>query len=363
MDIGVPKERRPYEFRVGLTPSSVRALTGLKHRVYIEKDAGAAAGFSNDSYERAGGIIAYDSDEIYGRPDLLVKFSRPTYSEIQLMKEGIIVVGFLHFHASKRDKIELIVRRKISALSCELLEEHGEFTVLGAVSSLAGQMTPAIAAQCLNNLHGGSGILMGGAPGIPPAEVVVVGCGNAGSESARFFANAGAQVTVLDRDLSRLKSIYRSLYCSGKIITMLSTQSNLEKTARFADVLVLAAQIPGKRSPIVITEEMVKTMKQKSVIIDLAVDQGGNCETSHPTTHSSPTFEKHGVIHYCVPNMTSIVARTSSYAYNNALLPYLIKLVSEDSRKALESDPILSRAVVTLEGTIIHPSLKERLRE
>ncbi|MFW9928010.1 MAG: alanine dehydrogenase [Candidatus Thorarchaeota archaeon] len=360
MDIGLPKERRPFEFRVGLTPATVRTLTEQNHRVYVENGAGESAGFHNDEYERAGGIIVYDEEEIYARPDLLAKFSRPMYSELQMMKEGIILMGFLYLHATKRDKIDLIMDKKITSISTELIYDNNEYPVLGSVTSLAGQLLPPIAFQYLNNLHDGSGILLGGAPGIPPADVVIIGCGNAGFEAAKNFLNSGAQVTVLDRDLNRLKIIHRFLGGGSRIVSMLSTKFSIEKVVKYADVLILAIQTPGKRTPVLISEEMVKTMKPRSIIIDLSIDQGGCAETSRITNHGSPTFIKHNVIHYCVPNLSSIVARTASYAYNNALRPYLCSVVN-NPLEMIKKDSILSSGLVTYKGEIVHPSLKQRV--
>ncbi|MHA2103443.1 MAG: NAD(P)-binding domain-containing protein, partial [Candidatus Hodarchaeales archaeon] len=333
----------------------------LGHRVYVENDAGEAAGFHNEAYEQAGGIIVYDEEEIYGRPDLLVKFSRPMYSELQMMKEGMILMGFLYLHATKRDKIELILEKQITSISCELIRTNGDHPVLGAISALAGQLVPQIASQHLNNLHGGPGVVLGGGPGIPPAEVVIIGCGNAGSEIARNFIQVGAQVTVLDPNPSSLKRLHQSLGMGSRVVTMLSMQSTIEKVVKYADVLVLAVQIPGKRSPILITEEMVKTMKSRSVIIDLSIDQGGATETSRLTNHKSPTFVKHGVIHYCVPNLSSIVARTASYAYNNAFRPFICKIADSKDVKELISDPIIKTGIVTYKGEVSHPSLQKKV--
>lgn len=360
MDIGVPKERRPFEFRVGLTPSSVRVLVSEGHRVYVENDAGKNAGFNNEEYERVGAIILYDEEEIYARPDLLVKFSRPMYSEIQKMKDRQILLGFLQLHASKRDKLDLLVEKKITAIGCEFLYDGNTYPVLSSMSMLSGQLTVSIASQLLNNLNGGLGILLGGAPGIPPAEVVIVGCGAAGCEIAKNFLITGAQVTVLDTDVNRLKPIYHSSIFGSKFVTMVSNTINLEKTVKFADVLVLAVQVPGKRTPILITEDMVRSMKPRSIIIDLSIDQGGCAETSHPTNHGSPTFTKYGVIHYCVPNMSSIVARTASYAYNISLLPFILSLVNS-GLDGLDNNAMLRSALLTYKGNIIHKSLQIRI--
>lgn len=364
MFIGVAKESRPFEFRVGLIPSSVRILVEMGHTVYIEQDAGSMAGYTNLQYEQAGGIIVYDREEIFVRPDILIKFSRPTYEEITIMKEGLIIMGFFHLHASKRDKLELLKDKKITVISYELLQDKNEFVILKPISILAGKLIPTIAGQLLTNLYGGAGIILSGAPGIPPAEVVIIGAGNAGSAIARQFINIGSQVTVLDADIKQLEKI--SEMTGSKIVTMLSSANNLAKAVSFADIVVTCAQSVGTLAPIILTDELVKSMKERSVLIDLAIDAGGNSATSRPTNHGSPTYIKYNVIHYCVPNISSIVARSASYALNNSILPYLTKLL-EYSKKSLidklKEDKFWKTGIVISDGQIIHDSLKARLEQ
>ena len=360
----MPKESRPFEYRVGLTPSSVKIITDYGNRVYIEKDAGSYAGYSNLEYEKAGAIIVYDKEEIFARPDVMIKFSRPTYEEIELMKDGIILMGFLHMHASKRDKLELLKKKKITTIAYEFLQDNGEFPILKPISTLAGKMIPNIAGQLLTNLHGGSGIVISGAPGIPPAEIVIFGAGNAGITIARQFINIGAQVTVLDKNIKRLEII--SEMTGSKIVTMLSTQRNIEKVMAYADIVITCAQSVGDIAPTILDDELIKSMKERSVLIDLAIDNGGNSTTSRPTNHGSPTYIMYNVIHYCVPNISSIVARSASYALNNAIIPYLTNLIMDPMRSAVEfigSDTFWKTGLVCYKGEPIHQSIRKRFEQ
>jgi alanine dehydrogenase len=364
MDIGVPKESRSFEFRVGLTPSSVRILTEMGHRVYIEQDAGSMAGYTNLLYEQAGAIIVYDKEEIFARPDLLIKFSRPTFEEISLMKDKQIIMGFFHFQASKRDKLDLLMKKQITVIAYEFLHEGNEYEIMKPISTLAGKLIPTIAGQLLTNLHGGAGIVLSGAPGIPPAEVVIIGTGNAGTTIARQFINLGAQVTVLDNNIHSLEKI--SELTGSKVVSMLSSPNNLAKVMTYADIVVTCAQNAGDLAPIIITDDLVKSMKERSVLIDLAIDSGGNSSTSRPTNHGSPTYVKYNVLHYCVPNISSIVARSASYALNNSIMPYLTKLLKINGTTFLEKakiDPFWRTGIVLLEGEVVHESLKTRLRQ
>lgn len=351
MDIGVPKESRAFEYRVSLTPSAVSNLVQLGNRIYVENDAGSFAGFSNLDYEKSGAIIVYDKEEIFMRPDVLIKVSRPTYEEIELMKDELILFGFMHLHAAKSDKMGLIKKKKITVIAFELLQENKDHPILKTISNLAGKMIPNIAGQLLTNLHGGSGIVISGAPGIPSAEVVIIGAGNAGTTISREFINIGAQVTVLDKNIKRLEKIHSIV--DQRIITMLNTPQNLAKATSFADILVSCASTTGNKAPIIFNDDLIKSMKERSVFIDISIDQGGNSTTSRPTNHGSPTYIKYNVIHYCVPNISSIIARSASYALNNALTPYLTKLFSDpgsDIFKKLNQDDFWKSGLVCNKG-------------
>lgn len=358
MDIGVPKESRPFEFRVGLIPSSVKTLVDLGNRVYVQDNAGSLAGYTNLQYEQAGAIIVYDQEEIFARPDIIVKFSRPTYEEITLMKDNLIIMGFFYLHATKIDKLDLLKEKKITVISYEFLKD-----ILKPISIIAGKLIPTIAGELLTNLHGGAGIVLSGAPGIPPAEVVIIGAGNAGNTIAKQFIDLGAQVTVLDNNINQLERL--SDLIGSKLITMLSTTHNLLKVMTYADIIITCAQTRGEVAPLFITDEMVKSMKERSVLIDLAIDSGGNSTTSRPTNHGSPTYVKYNVIHYCVPNISSIVARSASYAFNNAIIPHLTRLLDLSGQSVfekLQSDDFWKNGITILEGKIVHESIQARLK-
>jgi alanine dehydrogenase len=361
MYICIPKERRDSEFRVGLTPAGVKLLTLAGHTCFIEHNAGVGSGFQDYDYQNAGGQIVYSGEEIYGRADLLLKVSRPTVQEFIWMQENSTVMGFLHLAAGSTEKADLLANKNITAIGYEIIQdEEGDLPVLIPLSQLGGRMVPQIAATLAQNNYGGKGILLGGIPGVPPAEVVIVGGGTAGRAAARNFIGMGAAVYVLDRDLAKLRVIDH--HFQGGLVTMVSHEFNLEKVCRFADVIVGAVLVPGERTPILITLEMIQSMRPRSIVIDLSIDQGGCVETSRPTTHSNPTFIKENIIHYCVPNMTGVLGRTATHAMNNASWPF-IKLIAElGIDKALDRNSSLRRGMYTYQGEIVHSYLRDSLQ-
>jgi alanine dehydrogenase len=360
MNIGVPRERRADEHRVGLTPAGVELLHAAGHTSYVESGAGTGAGFSDVDYERAGASIVYSPQEAYGRADLVFKVARPTAEETDWLREGSILMGFLHLAAGKRERVEALLAKRVTAIAYEMIQnEDGSLPVLAPLSQAAGRMAPQIAATLLQSDRGGKGILLGGVPGVPPAEVVIIGAGVFGSAAARAFLGAGASVYVLDQNLSRLQHL--DSLGQTSMITMVSHAFNVRKVVRFADVLVGAVLEPGARAPIVVTREMVQSMKPRSVIMDISIDQGGCVETSRPTTHRNPTFVAEGVIHYGVPNITAVVARTATHAFNNAAWPLMHVLASSGLEAALEKLPALRRGLVTHQGRIVNPVLAAAL--
>jgi alanine dehydrogenase len=361
MNICIPKERRDSEFRVGLTPAGVRLLTLSGHTCFVEHDAGIGSGFKDFDYQTAGGQIAYSGEEIYGRADLLLKVSRPTIQEFSWMREGSIVMGFLHLAAGSTEKADLLVDKNITAIGYEIIQdESGKLPVLIPLSQLGGRMVPQVAASLAQNNYGGKGILLGGIPGVPPAEVIIIGGGTAGRAAARNFIGMGAAVYVLDRDLEKLRVLDH--HYQGNLVTMVSHEFNLEKVCQFADVIVGAVLVPGERTPIVISKDMIRSMRPRSVVIDLSIDQGGCIETSRPTTHSNPTFVKEDIIHYCVPNMTGVLGRSATHAMNNASWPF-VKLIAEVGiENALEANSALHRGVYTYQGEIVHSYLRDSLQ-
>ncbi len=351
MYIGIPKERRPFEFRVGLSPAGVEALTQRGHAVVVEHNAGLGAGFRDEDYERAGARIVYSPQEVFGRADLLLKVARPLYEEITWMRPNTMLMGLLHLSSARQNKIDLLLEKGITAIAYEQIQRaNGVRPVLKPMSQIGGSMAAQVAARLLQNDHGGKGILLGGLPGVPPAEVVVIGAGTVGRRATRSFLGMGAHVTLLDICEDRLEMAFCNF--SG-LVTMRATPYNIARAVAYADVVVGAVAVPGERAPIVITREMVRAMKPRSILMDISIDEGGCAETSRPTTHEYPTYIEEGVIHYCVPNMPGVVARTATHALVNAALPYILKVVDEGPQGILD-DPELGLAVNTHEGRILH---------
>ncbi len=362
MHIGVPRERRADEYRVGLTPAGVELLTAAGHACSVEHDAGRGAGFSDVDYERAGGRIVYSPQEAYGRADLVLKVEPLTIEELDWIREEAIVAGFMHLSAGRRDIIEGLLARRVTTIAYETVQEDdGSLPVLTPLSEVAGAMAPQIAGTLLQNDRGSKGILLGGVPGVPPAEVAIIGAGVAGLAAARAFIGAGASVYVLDRDLRRLQQLDRQGSLSGRAIMMVSHPFNVRKVVKFADVVIGSILVPGARAPIVVTREMVQSMKPRSVILDVSIDQGGCIETSRPTTHRDPTFIEEGVIHYCVSNMTSVVARTATHAFNNAAWPFMSEVAFNDLETALDHHPALRRGLATHAGRVTSHTLAAHL--
>ena len=358
MDIGLPKERRNSEYRVALTPAAVQQLVSRGHRVYVERGAGEGSGFMNQDYLDAGATVVYSPEEVYHRGELVVKVARPLENELELLHEGQVVMAFMHLASAHPNKMRILLEKKVTAIGLETIqEEDGYLPVLHPISKMAGRMAPHIASRLLQNDSGGKGILLGGVTGVAPAEVVIIGTGTVGTEAAVAFANAGASVYALDinaRALERVEERTRQ-----RVVTLAATQHNLRKVLRFADVLLLAVYRPGYRAPVVIRRDMLSTMRNRSVLIDFSIDQGGATETSRPTSHSSPTYVVDGVIHYCVPNITGVVGRTATHAISNAVLPFVCAIANEGFEKAVEKHPALARGVNTHQGEIVHPALKE----
>ncbi|HSM71415.1 MAG TPA: alanine dehydrogenase [Anaerolineales bacterium] len=357
MNIGIPREIRPYEFRVGLSPAGVEMLTQNGHLVYVEHDAGVGAGFNDSEYEAAGARISYSSDEVFGRADFLLKVARPTKEELEWLRPGTAVAGLLHLASSRRDKVDILLKNKITSIAYEQIElpDHS-LPVLRPFSEVGGSMSATIAARFLQANRGGKGILLGGVPGVPPAEVVILGSGVVGEYATNAFLGLGAHVAVISNDLAGLQRLHERY---PGIVTMISTPRNIEKAASYADVMVGAVLVSGQRSPIVVTRKMVQKMKPRSVIIDVSIDQGGCFETSRPTTHELPTYVDEGVIHYCVPNMPSVVARTATHAFVNASMPYILEMANRGMDAAIESDSALEKGINTHDGKLVHLTLLE----
>ncbi len=355
MNICVPKERRPFEYRVGLSPHGVHTLTQRGHTVYVEHHAGLGAGFSDEDYERAGAHIVYSPHEIFGRADLLVKVSRPLLEEIQWLQPGAVLMGLLHLAAAREDKITYMLENNITAVALEQIEtEEGDRPVLKPMSRIGGLMAVQVAARLLQNNHGGKGILLGGLPGVPPAEVVIIGAGVVGLCATRGFLGLGAHVTVLDVNQNALERVFQNY---PQVATLPATPYNIARSVAYADVVVGAVLKPGERAPIVLTREMVRSMKPRAIFIDVSIDQGGCSETSRPTTHERPTYIEEGVIHYGVPNMPGVVARTATHALVSAAMPYILTIAEKGIARAMVEDAALAHAINTYKGELRNLSL------
>jgi alanine dehydrogenase len=353
MIIGVPKERRTFEYRVGLTPALSQILTQAGHTVFIEHDAGLGAGFTDQDFISSGAKIAYSPMEIFGRADLLLKVSRPLLEEIEWLRPGATIAGLLHMTSARQDKIQAMIQGKQTVIAYEQIQlNDGSLPVLKPMSQIGGRLAAQIGARLLQNNSGGKGILLGGIAGVPPAEVAVIGAGTVGTCAAIGFYRMGAHVTVLDTNLAALQRIYEKV---NGLVTMISNQHNITRVCQYADVIVGAILVPGEKPPIVITREQVKMMKPRSVLMDISIDEGGCFETSRPTTHEHSYYVEEGIIHYCVPNIPSVVARTATYAFLNAAFPYILEIANLGVEEAIRKDSALERAVIIKDGKLIHP--------
>ncbi len=361
IDISIPRERRPDEYRVALAPGGVEALTQAGHRLYVESGAGSGAGFQDEVYRQAGAHIVYSDEEAFARGHLVLKVSRPTVEDLELAHEDQILLGFLHLAAGRGDKIEILREQRVCAIGWETVQRSdGYLPVLHSMSTVAGRLIPQIVGRYLQSNEGGRGVMLGGCPTVPPAEVVILGAGTFGTEAALALIGNRASVYILDVDPEALERADRLL--DGRGVTMAATEYNLRKALRFADAVIAAVYVPGQHTPVLISRELLRTMRSRSVFIDISIDQGGCAETSRPTSHTNPTYIEEGVIHYCVPNMTSIVGRTASHALTYATLPYVQAIANQGLDAALQSFPELGRGVNIRDGEVVHPGLIADLR-
>jgi alanine dehydrogenase len=361
MRIGVPKERHRNEHRVGLTAFGVSQLAQIGHEIYVEHDAGSDCHWTDQNYRDVGGQIVFTTDEVYQRADLVCRFGTLAEEDVEVVRAESTVCGFLHLAVAPRERVQALTDKKVTLIGYETIEHEGKRPILTAISEIAGQLAVYTAANYLKSDAGGRGLLLGGVPGIPAPTVVVLGAGIAGCSAARLSLAAGAHVIVLDADIGRLREAHREV--GANLTTAVASVRNLERFTEFADVLVGAVSTPGAKSPFVVTESMVKSMRPGSVIIDLSIDQGGCIETSRPTNLDDPVFRVHDVTHYCVPNMTASVPRTASRALTIAALPYLVALAGRGVDKALAMDPGLARGVYLYRGRIVSPHIARLMGE
>ena len=354
MNIGIPKEIRPSEYRVGLSPAGVQILSQEGHTCYVENEAGMGAGFTNENYERAGARIAYSAQETYGRAELVLKIARPKEHELDLMQDHSSLLGFLHLSSARQSRIDTLLSKQITAISYDQIQnEDGSRPVMRPLSEIGGRMTAQVAARMLQNNGGGKGILLGGMPGVPPAEVVIIGAGVAGRSAAKAFLGMGAQLTVLDTDPLALQRMHDEC---PQVVTMLYTTQNRMRVCAYADVLVTVAATPGERAPLLIRRDDLKLMKVRSLVMDISIDQGGNIETSRPTTHENSTFIDEGIVHYCVPNMPGVAARTATHAFFNVAFRYILEITQKGVHQAIQDNPAIEKAINTYQGTVHHLS-------
>lgn len=360
MNIGIPKERRPFEFRVGMTPIGVEMLTKEGHTCYIEHDAGLGAGFSDLDYEQAGGRIAYSPHEVFGRADLLLKVARPTYEELEWLRPQASIAGLLHLNSSRKDKIDILQEKEITAIAYEQIQlPDGSFPIRTPLSQIGGRLAAQIGATLLQNDRGGKGVLLGGIASVPPAEVVIIGAGVVGTCALTAFLGMGAHITVLDKDMNALQRVYDAY---PGIVTMMAYPNYIQRVCAYADIVVGSILVAGSTAPLVITRDIVRSMKPRSLIMDISIDEGGCVETSRPTTHQHPTFIEEGVIHYCVPNIPSVVARTSTYAFLNSAFPFIWELAGKGVETAIEENPAIEVGIPVHRGDLRHITRIDRVR-
>ncbi|MGH8227181.1 MAG: alanine dehydrogenase [Steroidobacteraceae bacterium] len=350
MRIGVPREIKIEESRVGLTPAGVRELKSAGHEVMVEAHAGEGIGIVNLQYEAAGARIGSDAAEVFRFADLIVKVKEPQPTECRLLRDGQVIFTFLHL-AADPGQARALMDSGATAIAYETVTApDGSLPLLAPMSEVAGRMSMQVAARCLEKPNGGSGLLLGGVPGVPAAKVVVLGGGVAGSEAVAMAVGLQADVTVVDRSLPRLRAL--AAQYGSRLKTVFSTAQSIEEAVEGADVVIGAVLIPGAAAPKLVTRAMVADMRPRSVIMDIAIDQGGCIETSRPTTHAAPTYLAEGVVHYCVTNMPGAVPRTSTHALTSATLPFVRTLADLGWRAALKRDPHLAHGLNVQGGEI-----------
>ncbi len=359
MKIGVPKEIKTQEYRVGLVPSSVLELTRRGHGVWVEHNAGAGIDYSDDDYRAAGATVLDTADEVWSIAEMVVKVKEPQAGEYGLLAAGQVLFTYLHL-APDPVQAEALLQSGCIAIAYETVTDaRGGLPLLAPMSAVAGRMAPQVGAYHLQEPMGGRGVLLGGVPGVAPGKVTILGAGVVGSHATRIAVGMGADVTVLDRALPRLEAL--DLEWRGRVTTVAASSHAIEQAVINADLVVGAVLLPGASAPHLISRDLLRAMKPGAVIVDVAIDQGGCCETSRPTTHAAPTFVEEGIVHYCVANMPGAVPRTSAQALNNATLPFVEALADKGWKMALASDPHLRAGLNVAGGQIAHPAVAEAL--
>ncbi len=359
MLVGVPKETKTQEYRVGLVPGSARELVHRGHQVLVETGAGVGISFPDAAYRAVGAQVLPSAEAVFAEAELIVKVKEPQPPEIARLRPGQVLFTYLHLAADK-PQAQGLMRAGVTAIAYETVtDRNGGLPLLAPMSEVAGRMAIQVGAHCLEKQQGGMGILLGGVPGVAAAKVVILGGGVAGTNAARMAMGVEAYVTVIDKSLQRLYEL--DMQFGSQLHTLFATMENIEREVLAADLVVGAVLVPGAAAPKLVTRDMVRRMKPGSVLIDIAIDQGGCFETSRPTTHANPTYVEEGVIHYCVTNMPGAVARTSAVALNNATLPFVEALADKGWRKALADDPHLRGGLNVHAGKLTHAAVARDL--
>jgi alanine dehydrogenase len=358
MIIGVPKEIKNNENRVALTPAGVVSYVQAGHKVLIETNAGIGSGFTNEEYVAAGAAIIEDAGDVWTQADMIMKVKEPLENEYKYFREGLILFTYLHLAADPELAKELL-EKGIIGVAYETVQVGRALPLLAPMSEVAGRMATQIGAHYLQTTYGGKGILLAGVPGVERGKVTIVGGGNVGTNAAKMAIGLGADVTILDINADRLRQLDDIF--GNSIQTLMSSPYNIAKCVAESDLVIGAVLIPGAKAPKLVTEEMIKTMKPGSVVVDPAIDQGGSIETSFATTHDNPTFVKHDVVHYCVANMPGAVARTSTMALTNATVPYGIQIANKGIAKAIIENPALKLGVNTAHGEVTYETVAKDL--
>ncbi|HID62820.1 MAG TPA: alanine dehydrogenase [Anaerolineae bacterium] len=350
MIIGIPKEIKDNEYRVSLTPGGTETLTQAGHRVLVQAGAGEGSGFADEEYARAGAEIVSSAAQTWNQAEMVMKVKEPLPQEFEFLREGLLLYTYLHLAAAP-EVTKHLLERKVTAIAYETVQlPNGSLPLLIPMSEVAGRMAVQVGAHYLEKMNGGRGKLLGGVPGVRPADVAIIGGGTVGINAAMVALGMGAHVTIIDINADRLRYLDEVLH--GNLTTLSSNPRNIADSVRHADVVIGGVLVPGAKAPHLVTREMLKTMNPGSVVVDVAVDQGGCIETTRPTTHSDPVFVLDGIIHYCVTNMPGAVPRTSTYALSNATLPYALKLANLGFAEAVKSDSALAKGVNTCAGHV-----------
>lgn len=355
MKIGLPKEIKDNEYRVGLTPAGVNALVSAGHTLFVQKSAGEGSGFSDDQYVKAGAKIIDSADDVWAEGDMIVKVKEPIAPEYPRMRENQLLFTYLHL-APELELTKQMMERKVTGVAYETITDaNGKLPLLTPMSEVAGRMSVQVGATYLEKMNGGKGVLLGGVPGVPAANVAIIGGGVVGTEAAKMAVGLGARVTIIDRNLDRLRQL-DDIFLS-KVQTLASSQYAIEEAISHADLVIGAVLVVGAAAPKLVTRQMLHVIPNGSVLVDVAVDQGGCFETTHATTHSNPTYYEEGVLHYCVANMPGAVPRTSTFALTNATLPYALELANKGFEQAIANDAGLREGVNTYAGKLTYEAV------